>query len=133
MTLSDSEFTAKFQNCSLDPSMFDHKAHLRLVWLLIEKHGIQQARIDIQSQIQNFVKHVGAEEKYHKTLTITAIEIVNHFMAKKETNTFNEFISEFPKLKDNFRELIEQHYSYDIFKSAKAKNEYLEPDLVPFK
>lgn len=133
MELSDSEFSIKFKNCSLDPSTFDHEAHLRLVWLQIEENGFQQAQINIQNLIQNFVKHVGAEEKYHKTLTITAIEIVNHFMSKKASKTFKEFISEFPKLKNNFKELIEQHYSYDIFQSAKAKNEYLEPDLIPFK
>lgn len=133
MELSDTEFSIQFQNCSLDPSIFDHEAHMRLVWLQIEKYGIQKARINIQNQIQNFVKHVGAEEKYHKTLTISAIEIVNHFMTKKTSKTFKEFISEFPELKNNFKELIEHHYSYDIFKSLKANNEYLKPDLIPFK
>lgn len=132
MELSDSEFSIQFQNCSLDPSNFDHEAHLRLVWIQIEKHGFQQALINIQHQIQKFVKHVGAEEKYHKTLTITAIEIVNHFKKKQTSNSFKEFILEFPDLKNNFKGLIEHHYSYDIFKSVKAKKEYLEPDIMPF-
>lgn len=132
MKLSDVEFSNQFENCLLDPAVFDHESHLRLVWLQIKKLGLPEARINVQHQIQNFVKHVGAEEKYHKTLTITAIEIVNHFMTKQTSETFKEFIIEFPELKNNFKELIDNHYSFDIFKSTKAKKEYLEPDLLPF-
>lgn len=132
MVLSDTEFRIQFENCSLDPRIFDHEAHLRLVWIHIKKFGFQQARINIQNQIQKFVKHVGAEEKYHHTLTVTAIEIVNHFMTKQTSKTFKDFIFEFPELKNNFKGLIETHYSYDIFKSIKAKSEYLKPDLLPF-
>lgn len=133
MELSDSEFSIQFQNCSLDPTLFDHEAHLRLVWIQIEKNGFQKALINVQNQILKYVKHLGAEDKYHKTLTITAIELVNYFMKKKSAKTFNEFILEFPALKNSFKELIEHHYSYDIFKSLKARKEYLEPDLLPFK
>lgn len=132
MELSDLEFSTQFKDCSLDPSIFDHEAHLRLVWIQIENHGFEQAKINVQNQIQEFVKHVGAEEKYHTTLTITAIEIVNHFMTSKTSTTFKAFISEFPRLKNNFKALVACHYSYDIFTSVKAKNEYVEPDLLPF-
>ena len=39
---------------------------------------------------------------------------------------------EFPRLKNNFRELISSHYGFDIYNSEKAKMKYLEPDLLPF-
>lgn len=133
MKLTESEFIFQFENCSLDPSTFDHEAHLRLAWIQIEKFGLEQAIINIQTQLLNFVKHVGAQEKYHQTLTIAAIEIVNHFKTKQSSETFEEFISEFPKLKSNFRQLIEHHYSFDIFNSVEAKNEYLKPDLLSFR
>lgn len=133
MKLTESEFIFQFENCSLDPSTFDHEAHLRLAWIQIEKFGLEQAIINIQTQLLNFVKHVGAQEKYHQTLTIAAIEIVNQFKTKQSSETFEEFISEFPKLKSNFKQLIEHHYSFDIFNSVEAKNEYLKPDLLSFR
>lgn len=130
--LSDTEFIAQFETCTLDPSTFNHEAHLRLAWIHIEQFGVEQAKENIQRQLQNFVEHVGAKEKYHQTLTIVAIEAVNHFMKKSKSRSFQDFVIEFPQLKDNFKGLINSHYSFDIFKSIKAKNEYLKPNVIPF-
>lgn len=133
MKLSDVEFITKLESCSLDPEIFNHEAHLRLAWIQIGEFGLEQAQINTQNLLQKFVKHLGAQEKYHKTLTITAVNIVNQFMANQTSETFEEFISEFPQLKNNFKKLIENHYSFDIIESTKAKSEYLKPDLVPFR
>lgn len=130
--LLDSEFEKLFRNTALNPSLFNHEAHLRLAWIHIQKYGVEQAKINIHNQIKSFVVHVGAEDKYNITLTIAAIEAVNHFIGKSRSNTFKEFIAEFPQLKNNFKGLIESHYSFDIFNSEKAKKEFLAPDLSGF-
>ena len=130
--LTDSNFIEQFKNGSLNPQIFNHEAHLRLAWLYIDMFGIKQAEKDIQKQLQNFVEIVGAKDKYHKTLTIVAIRIVNHFMQKSETNNFTDFINEFPQLKSEFKELVSTHYSFNIFNSERARSEYLEPDLLTF-
>ena len=128
--LSDFEFTKQFIKGTLNPKVFNHEAHLRLAWLYIDQSGIKQAEEDIQNQLQNFVEIVGAKDKYHKTLTIVAIRIVNHFMQKSKSNNFADFINEFPQLKFEFKELVNTHYSFNIFNSAKAKTEFLKPDLL---
>ena len=130
--LSDYDFRTQFEECTLNPTVFCHEAHLRLAWIHINKYGLEQAKENIQIQLQSFVEHVGAKDKYHKTLTIVAIQMVNYFKDRSKSNTFDEFIKEFPQLKDNFRELIENHYSFDIFNSVIAKKEYLEPDVLFF-
>jgi len=130
--LSDAEFSYQFKNCTLDPAIFSHEAHLRLAWIHITNNGLEQALENIQTQLQNFVAHVGAQDKYHKTLTIAAVMAVHHFMKKSTSDTFNKFIIEFPQLNHSFKELIHSHYSFDIFNSVKARKEYLEPDVSPF-
>jgi len=130
--LNDAEFERQFINCQLDPALFSHEAHLRLAWININKYGLEQAEEKIQTQLQNFVAAVGAKDKYHKPLTIAAIKAVYHFMFKSNTNNFQDFITAFPKLKNNFKDLIGQHYSFNLFDSSEAKNHYLEPDLLPF-
>lgn len=82
--------------------------------------------------MQQFVAFVGAKDKYHKTLTIAAMRAVYHFMLKSNSDNFINFIADFPQLKHKFKELMESHYSFDIFSSDKAKVEFLEPDLSPF-
>ena len=130
--LTDSSFIEQFASGTLNPEIFNHEAHLRLAWLYINKLGLKQAEQDVQSQLQNFVEIVGAKDKYHKTLTIVAIRIVNHFMQKSKSNNFVEFINEFPQLKSEFKVLVSTHYSFNIFTSEKARIEYLKPDLLTF-
>ena len=130
--LSDSEFERQFVNCELNPEIFSNEAHLRLAWINIKKYGIKKAETNIQGQLQDYVKWVGAENKYNKTLTLAAIKAVYHFMLKSESESFKAFITEFPRLKYNFKELISYHYGFDIYNSLEAKATYLEPDLLPF-
>jgi len=129
---SDSEFLDQFMNCKFDPAYFSHEAHLRLAWININRFGIKKAEENIQNQLKNYVEFVGVKDKYNTTLTIAAIKAVYHFILKSKSDNFKDFMIEFPRLKTHFKELMNSHYSIDIYTSQKAKNEFLEPDLLPF-
>lgn len=130
--LSDDLFEEQFQNCSLDPALFNHEAHLRLAWIHISKYGEAKAIENITGQLYTYVVLLGAIDKYNKTLTIAAIKAVNHFTGRSGADNFADFIQQFPRLKFNFKELMGSHYGIDIFKSEMAKQHYLEPGLLPF-
>lgn len=130
--LTDSEFELKFENASLNPEVFTHEAHLRLAYIHIQKYGQEQAVKNICSQLLKFVTQLGAAAKFNKTVTVSAVKAVKHFMQKAESQNFEDFILEFPRLKYNFKELLAFHYKIDIFNSETAKKEFLEPDLEPF-
>ncbi len=130
--LLDKEFELQFDSCQLDPTIFTHEAHLRLAWIHIKQHGLDRAIEIIQGQLIKFVDFVGRQDKYNETVTIAAIKAVGYFMRKSKSETFTGFIEEFPRLKNNFKELIAQHYSFDIYHSDRAKTTYVEPNLLPF-
>jgi hypothetical protein len=130
--LTDTEFQFAFQTCTLDPTLFTHEAHLRLAWIHVKKYRVEQAIENINTQLLQFVDHVGARDKFNKTVTVAATRAVNHFINKSKSESFADFIQEFPRLKYNFKEVLTFHYGHDIFKSEKAKGEYVEPDLLPF-
>jgi hypothetical protein len=132
MELDDQEFEAKFAACALDPALFTHEAHLRLAWVHITKYGVNKAVTNITAQLRAFVKSVGAEHKYNETVTVAAIRAVYHFMLRSRTQNFRNFIGENIRLKNNFRALLGAHYRTDIFQSEKARQAYLEPELLPF-
>lgn len=131
-TLSDTEFENQFINCNLDPSIFNHAAHLRLAWIYIKKYGLAKAEELIQDQLKKYVAHVGAKDKYHTTLTIVAVKAVAHFIQQSNQSNFKEFIKMHPQLISNFKGLINSHYSFDIFVNDKARKVYLEPDVSAF-
>ncbi len=129
---TDKEFEQQFSMGTFPVALFTHEAHLRLAWIHVTQYGVEKAIQNITLQLRQFVKLAGAESKYNHTLTIAAVKMVAHFAARSSAQNFNDFISEFPRLKSNFKELIHAHYSADIFHSETAKIKYLEPDLLPF-
>lgn len=132
MLLSDADFSQQFADCTLDPKLFTHSAHLRLAWISIRQNGITKAIALIREQIKAYDQKFGDGTKYHETLTVAALHVVHHFMKRSYADSFDGFISEFPRLKTHFKDLIAQHYSIDLFQDADAKEKYVQPDLQDF-
>ena len=130
--LTDPAFEQQFEAGTLNPELFTHEAHLRLAWIHLKHYGEEAAIRNVSKQLQNYVGILGAQDKYNQTLTIAAVKAVFHFMNKSKSDQFQDFIAEFPRLKFNFKDLMAQHYSVDIFNSKTAKQVFLEPDLAPF-
>ncbi|MDC6364555.1 MULTISPECIES: hypothetical protein [Flavobacteriaceae] len=130
--LNDLEFERKFEECSLEPKLFNHEAHLRLAWIYILKYGEQQAVKKVCNAIRRFDTVHGDGCKFHITVTVAAVKVVNHFMQKTSKIDFKGFLNEFPRLTTAFQELLGQHYGFDIFSDVKSKTEYVQPDLLHF-
>ena len=130
--LTDKEFEEQFAQASLDPKLFTHEAHLRLAWIHLTQYGSEQAIVNITMQLKQYVKKLGASNKYNETVTVAAIKAVQHFHAKSDTNNFQDFILKNPRLINSFRELLSSHYTTDIFNSQAAKDAFLAPELLPF-
>ncbi len=130
---TDSEFEQQFHDCTLPSEMFTHEAHLRLAWIEISKYGVDTAIENIVTQIKRYAKSLQAANKFHATVTVAAVEAVHHFMKKKKSKTFQEFISANPELKDRFKELLSSHYSFNVFESKEAKQRFIEPDVSSFR
>ena len=86
--LSDNTFEHLFATATLDPSLFNHEAHLRLAWIHVNRYGVDQAVENICSQIQVFDATFGDGTKYNATVTAAAVRAVNHFLQKTKTTSF---------------------------------------------
>ncbi len=131
-TLSDQEFESQFENYALKPGMFSHEAHIRLAYIHIYKYGLTKAELNMCNQIKGFANSLGNGDKFNMTVTVAAVKTVHHFMEKASSDSFENFIREFPELIFNFKDLLWKHYGYNIFSDKKAKSEYQEPALIPF-
>ena len=130
--LTDSEFERQFEDCSLNPKLFSHLAHIRLAWIHIKNYGVDAAIENVCTQIKKFDTIHDEGTKYHTTITVASVRTVYHFFLKSESNNFQDFITEFPRLENNFKDLIDAHYGINLIASEKAKKEYLAPDLLPY-
>lgn len=130
--IHDLEFLALFEKCTLDSTLFTHEAHLRITWIYIKRDGIKLTIQNLPIRLQDYVNSIGNNDKFNKPLTIAAIKAINHFMLRSESDNFEDFIIEFPRLKFHFNTLMAAHYKIDIFNSPKAMHQYIEPDLLAF-
>ena len=130
--LNDLEFEDQFKNGTLDPKLFTHEAHIRLAWIHIKNYGLEQGIENVDVQLLKYATDLGAGDKYNKTVTVASVKAVYHFYLKSNSNNFKDFITEFPRLRDNFKDLLDSHYGFNIFTSQAAKKKYIDPDLLPF-
>ncbi len=131
-SLSDELFEQQFADTTLNPHLFSHEAHLRLAWIHIGKYGTAQAVENVYIQIQRFDRTHDDGTKFNQTVTVASVKAVAHFMAKSGADNFKDFIDSFPRLRYHLKDLLAQHYSWDIFADQAAKSEYLAPDLLAF-
>lgn len=130
--LTNEEFERLFEKGTLPPTLFTHEAHLRLAWVYVNKYGIEQACDKLCDEIKQFDKIHGDGDKFNKTVTVAAARAVYHFMLKSNSDRFSSFMKEFPRLKTAFKDLLNQHYAFDVFSNETAKVSFVEPDILPF-
>lgn len=133
INLTDNEILEQIQNCTLDPSHFTHETMLRLSWILINKYGLDKA-IDKNQEIKkNYFENALNSDKFNVTLTKAYTEILHHFMERTTTNSFENLLREFPRLKYNFKNLVKTHYGYNILKEHRKEDpEINRPILFTF-
>ncbi len=130
--LTDDEFETQFREHTFRPGFFTHEAHFRLAWIHLTRYGLESAIENIRTQIKGYAEAVGATQKYNDTVTVAAVYLTHHFMGKATGKTFEDLMLEFPQLKADFKGVLGQYYSTNIFSNAEAKANYLPPDLQDF-
>ena len=131
VSADDWDFLRKFDSCEVKPAEFDHRAHLKLAYILLAMHGVDHAGDRFREALQAFIKRNGIDEaKYHETLTQAWLLAVSHFMDRAgETKSAEEFVAASPVLLDP--KVILTHYSRTLIESDRARKRFVQPDLDP--
>lgn len=129
---NDQEFMDMIEDCSMDPEVFGHEAHVRFAYLHIQKYGVDQACINLCRQIKDFDDTYGNGMIFHVTMTTAAVRIINGLMDKSKGMGFTAFLDENPIVLSDFKSLISQHYSKSILQDHRSRVSLMEPDLASF-
>ncbi len=129
---TDDELEQVFSEFRLKPVLFTHECHLRLAYHHINKYGKEKAASNMCEQISGYAQSLKVPEKFNKTVSIAAVEIMYEFMSQSKSDNFKSLLEEYPELKNDFKGLVLRHYSFPVFGDVKAKKEFISPDLKPF-
>lgn len=127
--MSDVEFVAAFMDGSLPNARFHHRDHLRLVWVLIRREGVERAMELTTAGIREFAERHGHAAKYHETMTRFWVRIVGHALAARPNIVeFSDFLAAFPLLLE--KDLPYRHWRRETMGSAEARAGWVEPDVL---
>jgi len=126
--MTDQEFLTAFEQHTL--TEFPHRSHIRMAWLYLRASGWERGQEQIRQGIQQFAAALGADRKYHETITVFWARLVNHAInCDPGIDSFDVFIERYPFLLNG--KLQASHYSRDLIASEAARQRWIEPDLLP--
>lgn len=137
MSLDDAALLAGFRQATLTPDQFDHRAHVRLAWLLLQDQSFEDALAELREGLPRVLQAFGLEDLpdqgYHETTTQAFLHLVastaaHHAGGEAATDSL-AFVEAQPQLLSS--KLLRLYYSPGRRKAAAAKKRFLEPDLAP--
>ena len=120
---------AAFESGELDPARFDHRLHLSLAWTYLRRDGFPEGALHFRRQLRAYVAKVGADGKYHETITWAYLALLNEEMCLRSPpgETFDAMIQRRPDLLDHRNGAIARRYSKSQLDSSDARRVFLLP------
>ena len=130
ISVEDIAFQQSFELFEVAPSAFDHAAHVRLAYIYLCQHSVEEATERMKHSLLAFLDHLGiGRSKFHGTITRAWIMAVRHFMEISPLSKSSlDFIAVNPRLLDS--NIMLRHYSAQVLFSQDARAKFVQPDLA---
>ena len=126
--LTDNEFLTQFEDCQLDPSLFNHIGHLRAAFLMLQRQPMLIAQKHYSTSLLRYATHLGAPEKYHATVTYAILAIMAARQGLQCCPDWRAFIRQNMDMVSNAKGLLAQYYRDETLQSADARRQFVLPD-----
>ena len=129
LSADDRDFLRSFEAGEVSPADFKHAAHVRLAYVYMCEHDVDNAAARMKDALHAFLRHNGINEsKYHETLTRAWVMAVDHYMQKSApSDSAASFMNANPALLDS--KIMLTHYSAEVLFSADARRSFVPPDI----
>ncbi len=96
--MTDEDFLTAFENATLREADFNHKAHVQAGFLMLKKYGFAHSVIRYRTALKALTERFGVPEKYHETITIAFLAVINEHKARRPENDFDAFCAHNPDI-----------------------------------
>jgi hypothetical protein len=127
--MTDDEFLAAFETCTLPPADWTHAAHVRLAWLRLTRAPFPAALDQVRAGIRRYNASVGSAG-YHETITVAFVRLI-HVGLSDGRESFAAFCRRRPDLLDRTLAALFDYYSRGTLFSDAARADFVEPDVMP--
>ncbi|SRR5581483_2834994 len=132
--MDDDALLKAFETCAFPFDQWHHDAHIKIAYLYLRRHPLDQAIAKIRAGIKayNAANQVpeGPDRGYHETMTQAWVRLVHLALCEYgPAETAEKFFEQHPELSQ--KKVLRLFYSRDRFMSPQAKAGFVEPDLAP--
>lgn len=131
LELSDDAFVQAFCACSLPPDAFNHRNHLRITWIYLQRLSLDEAIECTCVGIARFAAHLGAEARFNRTLTEALVRLAVSHGAADRTVSWEAFLARAPELLLDCKAVLARHYSAELIACPEARYKFIPPDRLP--
>jgi hypothetical protein len=129
--MTDDEFIAKFEDCSLPNESFHHSDHVKMVFLYLGRYQVLEALQRFSTSLARFAAAKGKPGLYHETITWAFVFLIRERIVRAgRRQTWAQFVAANADLlnwKDN---VLKKYYSDGTLASDLAKGTFLLPDKI---
>jgi hypothetical protein len=130
--MTDAEFLAAFEDCTLPAAEWTHRAHVRMAWICLSAgNSFEAVMAKVRGGIQRLnLVVLGKPEGYHETITYAFLRLIDAALREETADgTFESFCRRHPSLLSPH--VLLRYYSKDLLSSPKARREIVSADLAP--
>jgi hypothetical protein len=122
------ELVCAFEACTFHPSQFRHYQHLAVALWYVSTFPYEEAMDRMKRGIRRLAETYG-KTGYHETITIFWLKVVKNFLDNNHPAGSLADIANLLAAKYGNKTLINDYYSSEVLNSARAKAEWVGPDL----
>jgi hypothetical protein len=132
-TLDDDQLWLAFGASTLPAADWTHRAHLRVAWMFLGRHSLDEAHILMRVGIIRLNAFHGLVETpsrgYHDTLTRLWLSLIASLRKTTDAPSSGAFVD--ACLDSLGKDAALRHYSKERITSLRARAIFVEPDLLP--
>ena len=127
--MTDDEFIASFEDCSLAAASFHHFEHVRMAFLYLSRYPALQALERFSISLARFAAANGKPGRYNETVTWAFMLLIRERIARAGCPlTWPEFADKNADLLNWEDNILKKYYRDETLSSALAKSTFLLPD-----
>lgn len=129
--MSDADFIAHLESCTLPEDRFHHADHLHAAWVYLTRFSATEAIARFSEVLRTYAASLGKAERYHETITWAFLLLLNERIRRLEpTVTWEQFAALNVDLFDRKNSILLQYYRQDTLDSSLARQVFLMPDRL---
>ena len=118
------------ESANIDAESFNHESHVYAAWLYLEQSHLNEATQRFCTAIRNLTLKLGAQTKYHETITCFFMQLINQRRNAMHEPSWFVFRRENVDLIESAGTTLNRYYSKELLASELARQHFLLPDKL---